>query len=119
MSEMVFYLVAEDPEKPHVAYQVQRAAMHKHGCENGAQRSCDGVSRRSSNRQLQIMRNDAVVIEKCQLRLNIRGALLPRNNDARVHLEYVKGEIDRNNRPVHEWKNRARLIVAKRKHSYL
>src|SRR5579864_5007356 len=109
MSEMVFHLVAEDPEKPHVADQVQRAAVHKHGCENGAQRPCDGVSRRSRNRQLQIMRNDAVVIEKCQLRLNIRGGLLPRNNDARMYLEYIKSYIDRNDGPVYEGKNRAWL----------
>jgi hypothetical protein len=33
MSKPVFYVVAEDPEVPHVADQVKPASMQEHGCK--------------------------------------------------------------------------------------
>ena len=35
MAEVVFHVVAEDPEEEHVSGDVQKAAMHEHAGENG------------------------------------------------------------------------------------
>src|SRR5215471_2313635 len=33
-SEIIFDIVAENPEEPHIANQVKQTAVHEHGCEH-------------------------------------------------------------------------------------
>ncbi len=39
MAEIVFHVIAKDPQEEHVASNVSEAAVQEHACENGEERS--------------------------------------------------------------------------------
>src|SRR5262244_235902 len=108
MTHVIFDIVSEDPQKPHVPENVLPVAMQEHGSQNRQEIGANRVLRRACESASEVMRDKSVLRnQKCER----TGALkVCRNLN-----QYKYRDIQRNKEIVHYRCAEAGLIVANRK----
>ena len=105
---MIFDVVAEYPQEPHIPEHVQPSGVNEHGCENREERAADGVLR-TLECELKMMRYFGVAHQE-------RVPSLP-SLHADPNLVGKLREIQDHDRIRHVWPGGTRLVVAKRDHT--
>src|SRR2546425_13359867 len=111
MSQIIFDVVPENPQEPHVANHMQPSTVHEHGSKDWKERCRQTKVSRSHEGVGHITWHDPELIDKCQIST--------RTLNCHPLLEHENNNVQGDDEIIYERRAESWLVVANRNHEPL